>query len=266
MRILINGYYLNYILSGPEGAPVVTLSHSIATSINMWRPQLSALECRYQLLRLDTRGHGNSDAPDGPYSMESLADDTFHLLQALGIQRTHFIGLSLGGMIGQILAFKHPDLCESLVLCNTISEVRDEAKTIWRERAALAELKGMVSLVDSTLDRWFTNSIHRTDPGQVDTVRQMILRTPVDGFSGCCHAIQRFNMTDKLSSIEVPALVIAGREDCAAPMAAAELICEQLPNARLQVIDEAAHLSNIEQADIFNKFVGNFLDSMSHSA
>jgi len=129
MKLRVNGITVNYTLEGPATGPVVTLSNSLASNLSMWEPQLPALTSRFRVLRYDTRGHGETEAPTGPYTLATLAEDTRALLQALSIARTHFIVLSLGGMIGQFLALEHPELFQSLTLCDTMSRVPTEAKS-----------------------------------------------------------------------------------------------------------------------------------------
>src|SRR5213594_4833158 len=142
MKITANGISMNYTLDGPTGAPVVTLSHSLATTLAMWEPQLKALTARWRVLNYDTRGHGGTDAPRGAYTLDQLAADAQALLRALGIARTHWVGLSMGGMIGQALALKSPDVLLSLSLCDTSSRIPADAKPLWDDRSRTAEEKG----------------------------------------------------------------------------------------------------------------------------
>ena len=156
MKITANGISMNYTLDGPASAPVVTLSHSLATDLSMWDPQMKALTAKYRVLRYDTRGHGGTEAPTAAYTLDQLADDARALLQALGIAKTHWIGLSMGGMIGQALALKSPELFLSLSLCDTSSRIPAEAKPLWQERIKTAQSQGMEPLVEGTIARWFT--------------------------------------------------------------------------------------------------------------
>ncbi len=176
MKITANGISMNYTLDGPASAPVVTLSHSLATTLEMWQPQLKALTARWRVLSYDTRGHGGTDAPKAAYTLDQLADDAQALLRALGIQRTHWVGLSMGGMIGQTLALKAPELFASLVLCDTSSRIPPEAKPLWDERIHTAETKGMEPLVErrhSRRDRAWHDPLdapgwlHRVLPGDL---------------------------------------------------------------------------------------------------
>jgi 3-oxoadipate enol-lactonase len=199
MKITANGISVNYTLDGPSSAPVVTLSHSLATDLSMWDPQMKALTARYRVLRYDTRGHGSTDAPAGAYSLAQLAEDARALLRALGVARTHWIGLSMGGMIGQALALKASEVLLSLVLCDTSSRIPAEAKPLWRERIKTAETQGMESLVEPTIGRWFTAPFRERRTDVVDPVRTMIRSTNPRGDAGCCHAISALDLTDQLA-------------------------------------------------------------------
>ena len=169
---------------GQTTGPVVTLSNSLASNLSMWEPQLSALTSRFRVLRYDTRGHGETEAPADAYTLEELTEDTRALLQALGITRTHFIGLSMGGMIGQLLALQHPELLQSLTLCDTMSRVPPAAQPAWDERIRTAQSQGMETLVEPTIARWFTGPFRERHPKVTNQVRAMIRSTPVAGYVG----------------------------------------------------------------------------------
>ncbi len=259
MKITANGISMNYQLEGPETAPVVTLSHSLATNLSMWHPQIPALISRYRVLRYDTRGHGDTDAPKGAYSLDQLAEDARALLQALGIARSHFIGLSMGGFIGQVLALKYPQMLHGLVLCDTSSRVPPEARPMWEERIRVAEAQGMEPHVEPTIGRWFTAPFRERCPDFADAVRAMIRATNPVGYVGCCHAIAALDLTDRLHAIAVPTLVIVGEEDPGTPVAASRTIHERIKGSELVILKSASHLSNMEQPDAFNRAVTAFL-------
>ena len=258
MKITANGITINYELEGPVLAPVVTLSHSLATDLSMWDPQVPALASRYRILRYDTRGHGGTDAPDEPYSLEQLAEDARALLQALGIARTHFIGLSMGGFIGQVLALKYPQMVQSLVLCDTTSRVPAEAKPMWEERIRVARTQGMAPQVEPTIGRWFTEPFRTQRPDVIDRVRALIRGTKPVGYIGCCHAIAALDLTNRLHQITTPTLVIVGEEDPATPVAASRTIHERIKGSELVILKSASHLSNMEQPEAFNRAVTSF--------
>src|SRR5919109_3282085 len=174
MKTTANGISINYVLEGPANAPVVTMSHSLATDLSMWDPTVAALKDRFRVLRYETRGHGQTEAPKGPYTLDQLADDALALLKSLGISRTHWVGLSMGGMIGQTLALKAPEVFLSLSLCDTSSRIPAEAKPLWQDRIKTAETQGMEPLVEPTIGRWFTAPFREKRKDIVDRVRTMI--------------------------------------------------------------------------------------------
>jgi 3-oxoadipate enol-lactonase len=263
MKITANGISMNYTLDGPAGAPVVTLSHSLATTLEMWQPQLKALTARWRVLSYDTRGHGGTDAPKVAYTLDQLADDAQALLRALGIPRTHWVGLSMGGMIGQTLALKAPELFVSLTLCDTSSRIPPEAKPLWDERIHTAETKGMDPLVEGTLSRWFTAPFKERGGPVVETVRGMIRSTPPAGYIGCCQAISGLNLTDRISAIKSPTLIIVGEDDQGTPVAASKVMNERIQGSQLVILKSAAHLSNMEQPDAFTSALTGFLSKVS---
>ena len=262
MKIEINGLNVSYALSGPESAPVVCLSHSLACSAIMWDPQLAALADGFRVLRYDTRGHGETDAPDGPYTLDQLADDAVALLDALEIDKVHWVGLSMGGMIGQSLGIRHPRRLLSLALCDTLSVVPEEAQSIWTERIETARTQGMSPLCEPTLARWFTPAYRERHPPALDSIRRQILATPVAGYIGCCEAIRRIDYLDRLGGIRLPTCVIVGADDPATPPPASEAIHQRIAGSSLTLIDDAAHLSNVEQPEAFNRALLGFLSSL----
>lgn len=258
MKLKANGIEIHYEIEG-EG-PWMTLSHSLACNLSMWDPQVALLARRYQVLRYDTRGHGQSSAPAGDYTLDELAADVKALLDGLGIRQTHWMGLSLGGMIGQTFALKYPGVFQSMVLADTTSRRAPDAGKLWADRIRIAREQGMAPLVEPTLARWFTESFRKTQPSVVARIAQGIRATPVAGYSGCCAAIAAIDVTDRLKEIRCPALVIVGDEDAGTPVAMARAIHENLPGSELTIIPSAAHLSNIEQAQAFNDAVMRFLE------
>lgn len=258
----VNGTEIFYSLEGPQTRPVVTLSHSLMASHRMWDAQMPALR-DYCVLRYDTRGHGASAAPEGPYTLEMLADDAIALLEELGIEKTVFCGLSMGGMTAQTLALKRPDLLRGLILCDTSSRYDAEAREQWRERIAAAEENGMDSMVEATIDRWFSPEFCEHHGQEVDAVRAMIRSTPLAGYKGCAAAISQLDLTDRLHEIHVATLAIVGENDPGTPVSAHEVIAAKIPSADLLVLPRARHLSNIEDSLGFNTALRAFL--MEHS-
>jgi len=260
-HITTNGIDVNYDFAGPEDAPVVTLSHSLATDFTMWQPQAVALrDAGYRVLRYDTRGHGGTTVPPGPYSLELLAEDVHTLLHDLGIERTHFVGISMGGMIGQTLALRHPEFLLSLVLCDTAASMPAESGPIWDERIATARADGMEAHVLGTSGRWFTPAFAATRADVIEPVREMIRATPVEGYVGCCEAIKRLDLLGRIAAISAPTLVMVGADDPGTTPAAARAIQERISGAELVIIESASHLSNLEQPEVFNRALLGFLE------
>lgn len=248
---------LNYTIQG-EG-PWMTLSHSLACDHSMWNDQLEVLSRHFKVLCFDTRGHGASSAPNGPYTLESLADDAFHLMQHLGIQQTHWLGLSLGGMIGQTFTLKYPGMVSSLTLAATTSRGLPAAPALWAERARTARTQGMPALLDSTLARWFTAPSHEARLPVIERIAASILATPAEGYAACCEAISGLDLTDRLGAITCPTLVIVGEDDQGTPPAMSRIIHEHIPGSRLALIAQAAHLVNAERPEAFNQALIEFL-------
>jgi 3-oxoadipate enol-lactonase len=263
MIIEANGIKINYQLSGKKGAPVAALSHSLASSLAMWNPQMDALNPHFQVLRYDLRGHGNSDVTPGPYTLELLAKDVIRLLDTLNIDRVHFVGLSIGGMIGQSLALNYANRLRSLVLCDTASVMPAEAQPIWQERINKARSKGMEAQVDETMERWFTPSFLKQGSPMLKIIREQILATSIEGYIGCAEAIRKLNYLSRLSGINMPTLIMVGEEDLGTPVSASEAIHGRISNSKLVILPFARHLSNVEQTDAFNAALLEFLESLS---
>ena len=257
MKVRANGIDLRYEISG--SGPWLALSHSLCCDGSMWQPQLAALEKHFSVLRFDTRGHGGTDAPAGAYTFDQLADDVLGLLDALQIGRTHYCGLSMGGMIGQHLALKAPDRIDRLVLADTTSRMPPETQPLWAERIRIAREQRMAAHVQPTLARWFTAPYRDAHPEVMEAIGALIRSTPVAGYVGCAEAIARIDVADRLHAVKAPTLVIVGRDDPGTPPAMSQAIAAAIPGARLEVIPEASHLSSIEQADVFNRLLLDFL-------
>jgi 3-oxoadipate enol-lactonase len=262
MRIKANTIEINYELSGKKDAPVVVLSHSLSSSLEMWNPQMEDLNPHFQVLRYDIRGLGGSEAPSGAYTLELLGNDVIKLLDALNINKVHFVGLSIGGMIGQGLALNHAHRLRSLALCDTAPIIPQEAQLIWQERINKVLSKGMEALLDETMERWFTPSFLKQNPPMLDLIRKQILATPVAGYLGCAEAIRRLNYLDQLSKIEMPTLIMVGEDDPGTPVSASKAIHERISNSKLVILPSARHLSNIEQTQAFNSVLLEFLKNL----
>jgi len=259
MKITANGIQIHYEWSGKKGAPVVMLSHSLGSSLVMWNPQMNILEPHFRVLRYDIRGHGGSDAPSGPYTLELLGKDATGLLDALGIEKVHWIGLSMGGMIGQFVALNHAQRLSSLALCDTAATIAEEAQPVWQERIDRARHRGMEAQVEETMQRWFTPSFLGRNPPMLKVIQKEFLVTPVEGYIGCAEAIRKLNYLDRLSKISIPTLIMVGEDDPGTPVAASEAIHKRISGSRLVILPSARHLSNVEQSEAFNEALLKFL-------
>jgi 3-oxoadipate enol-lactonase len=186
-------------------------------------------------------------------------EDAVGLLDALGIYAVHWIGLSMGGMIGQGFALNHADRLRALALCDTTAVIPEEAQPVWQERIEAARQNGMQALVQSTLERWFTPAYLEQNSPQVEHIRNLFLTTPITGFVGCSEAIRRLDYLDRLAEIELLTLIMVGEEDPGTPVAASETMHDRIQGSRLVVLPSAAHLSNVEQAEAFNQALHDFL-------
>ena len=252
------GLAFNLVDEGPRAAPVVMLSHSLAANLDMWSPQALALSNEFRVLRYDTRGHGLSDVPDGAYSFEQLTGDVIALLDALHIERVHFVGLSLGGMTALGLALDQPSRIASICAANCGAQTPHGGGAMWEERIAIARGQGMAALVEPTLARWFTADMLATREVEVAPVRAMIAHTPVAGYVGCCAALKTLAYRDRLDSLHLPALFIAGSQDPGVPVATMGDMHARVAGSRYVELP-AAHLSNLECAAAFNTALKDFL-------
>jgi 3-oxoadipate enol-lactonase len=250
------GARIHYRSDGAEGAPALLLSHSLGTDLSMWDAQVPALSGRHRVIRYDARGHGASAVTPGPYSIERLGQDAVALLDALGVERASFCGLSMGGMVGIWLGLHAPGRVERLVLCNTGARIGTPA--IWGERIEAVRRSGLASVADAVLGRWFGAAFAAAQAPEVERMRQMLLSTSPEGYAACCAAVRDADARDAVSGIRAPTLVIAGSRDAATPPADGRLLADRIPGARYLEL-EAAHLSNVEAARPFTQAVLEFL-------
>jgi 3-oxoadipate enol-lactonase len=239
---------LYHLLHGPGEAPVLVFSNSIGTTLELWDPQVPAFVPAFRVLRYDQVGHGRSDVPPGPYTIELLARELLALLDRLEIERASFCGLSLGGALGMWLGANAPDRLDRLVLAGTSAYFGPPER--WIERAQIVRAHGMEPIAEATMERWFTPAF-----GGVAPFRERLVATPAEGYAACCDALRDWDFRNELGRISVPALVLAGADDPATPPAQAELIAAGIPGAELVVVADAAHLLNVEQPQAFNTAV-----------
>ncbi len=252
---------LHYQLDGAEGAPLLVLSNSLGTTMDMWLPHLPAFVDHFRVLRYDTRGHGQSEVTPGPYSIAQLGGDVLALLDHLKVPRAHFCGLSMGGMTGIWLGIHAPDRIDRLVLCNTSAAIG--VPEVWNARIAQVRQGGMPAVIETVLERWFTSDFLAHAPAQVERVRSMLAATSVDGYVANCAAVRDMDQRADLGRIATPTLVIGGKFDKSTPPEHGELIARSVPGARYVELN-AAHLSNWEAAQAFTQRVLGFLREGEH--
>jgi 3-oxoadipate enol-lactonase len=249
---------MHYVLEGPPEASVLAFSNSLGTNYSMWDPQAQELRKDFRILRYDTRGHGQSSVTPGPYSIEQLGKDVLGLLDALRLNRVHFCGLSMGGMIGMWLGANASDRIGKLVLCNTAAKIG--TPEIWNARLEMIRKEGMKTVAANVVERWFSPVFRAKDPATVAVARHMIEETNSEGYAACCAAVRDFDYRERLKAISAPTLVIAGTLDPATPPAEGQFLAHQIRGAKYAELN-AAHLSNIEDRDRFSKEVSAFLNA-----
>ncbi|WP_374654798.1 alpha/beta fold hydrolase [Dongia sp.] len=261
MRAKINGTELFIAATGPEDKPALILNHSLATSHEMWGLQLPVFARHFRVVAFDMRGHGASAAPKAAYTLDQLADDVVGVADHLGLKRFSFIGLSIGGMIGQTLGFRHGARLEKLILSSTLmGSVGAEGAKAWDERNALVKEKGVANQIDGTMARWLSADFQKHAPRTSQWIRDLIAATPADGYAGCGEAIKGMKLTaDKIATIKTPTLVIAGEKDPGATPAMGAEIAAAIPGAKSYVIPGGYHLCNVEFPHLFTEHALSFL-------
>jgi 3-oxoadipate enol-lactonase / 4-carboxymuconolactone decarboxylase len=244
----------HHVLEGPERAPVLVFASSLGTTHEMWDDQAAALRGEYRVLRYDHRGHGGSPVPPGPYTIDELAGDALSLLDRLGIERVTFVGLSIGGAVAMTAALRAPERIERLVLCSTAAHFGPPEH--WTERAATVRTEGVEAVAPAALERWLTPEA----PAPLrERLEAMLLATPREGYAACCEALAGYDLRGRLGGLRMPVLAIAGADDPTAPPATMQAIVDEIPGARLHVLDHARHIANVERPDAFNRALTAFV-------
>jgi 3-oxoadipate enol-lactonase len=239
---------VHHVVTGPADAPVVVLSNSLGSTHAMWDAQAEALAEHFRVVRYDTRGHGESPVPVGPYDIDDLADDVVALLDTLGVERAHFVGLSLGGMTGMRLAARNPERVDRLVVLCT--GARLDPSSGWRDRAATVRENGSSAVAEAVVARWFTQPYLDANPDTKAACEAMVAGTPAEGYAACCEVIAAMDLHPDLPTISAPTLAIAGADDPATPPPFLQAIAENVQDGRLVVVPDSAHLANAEQPAI----------------
>jgi 3-oxoadipate enol-lactonase len=257
MRINANGISINYQVDGPEAAPWLIFSNSLLTDFSMWDEQVAEMKKSFRVLRYDQRGHGGTQAPEGKYDFDLLSADVITLMDALGIKRAHFAGISMGGMTALMLAEKYPDRFERIIACDCGPASTPASAQQWQERIELAKGKGMEALVEVTVNRWFPPEFVATNAPVLDKVRAMIRATPFAGFAGCAAALSDYDLRPGLGGIKNPTLLIVGTKDATVP--GIKAINQAVAGSKVVELEGAGHLSNLEQPDKFSRSIAEFI-------
>ena len=260
MKAKANGVMLAYDLSGPAAAPAVVLHHPLAANRTFWDDLAGTLGRSYRVLRLDARGHGESEAPTGAYSFETLAQDVVALMDAAGIERATFLGLSMGGMVGQYLGLLHARRFNSLILVATTSRVPKDFGPVWDARIKAVSEKGMASQVEESMPRWMSAKAIAGNHPAIAGLKAMIRNTPPAGYIGWAGAIRNLDVTDRLKSIGLPTLVVSGELDPSTPPAAGDTIHKQIKGSQFAVMPGVAHMMSAEAPEAFHALVRPFID------
>jgi 3-oxoadipate enol-lactonase len=251
-----DGCRLNVAVDGRADGPTLMLSNSLGATLAMWEPQMAALGKLFRVVRYDRRGHGRSDAPRGPYSMERFGKDVLAILDDLNIDKVHWCGLSMGGMVGQWLGANAPHRIDRLILANTTCYYPDP--TNWQNRIKAVRDNGLAAIADTVIAGWLTADFRAREPETAARLKAMLVASPVEGYLACCEALSRLDQRDLLPRIAAPTLIIAGRHDQSTPVDASVYMRSQIPDASMTLLD-AAHISNVEQAHNFTDAVIGFL-------
>lgn len=261
MLLPLDGRNIAYDLIGPDHGPVVCMTHSLASDGGMWAEQVPGLLGRgFRVLRVDMRGHGGSDPVSGDYTMSQLAGDVAAVLDALAIATVHYIGLSIGGMLGQAFALEHGDRLLSAMWCDTLPCSPAGAAQIWADRMKTVRDAGsLLPLADVTVERWLTDAVRTRNPGRWKQIRDTVVGTSAAGYLGCSAAIMNYDFAPRLPSLKLPVLVVCGADDAGTPPGENRRLAELVPGARYEQIADARHFPNVEHPDTFNHIMLSWL-------
>lgn len=249
---------LHYRLDGTEGKPWLTFCNSLGTDLHMWDEQIDALAPHYRLLRYDRRGHGASGVPAGPYRVDDLGADVLALWDALRIERSHFCGLSIGGLTGQWLGLHAGARLQRLVVSATAQKIGSADS--WRARIAQVRAEGLAALVAATRERWFTAAFAALQPQRLDSIMASFLATAPEGYAACCDAVATADFRGRLGALAVPLLAIAGDEDPVCPPQDLRDIAAAVQHGRAAQVP-GRHICNVESAQAFNHHLLEFLQA-----
>ena len=252
---------LHYTVDGPDDGPTLVLGSSLGTTSALWEPQIPALTTRLRVVRYDHRGHGHSPVPPGPYQLDELGGDVLAMMDQLGVQRFHVGGISLGGMVAMWIAAKAPERVDRMTLVCTSAKLGPPE--MWQTRARTVRAEGIGAIADTLLGRWVPAEFATRRPDVVESLRAMLISTPIEGYAGCCAAIETMDLEPDLERVTAPTLVIAGLEDESTPPTHAQRIAAGIAGSRLTLIAGAAHLANVSRPELVGQLMSDHLTQES---
>jgi 3-oxoadipate enol-lactonase len=258
----INDVVLHFRVEGNQNAPALVLANSLGTDARIWDAVIARLAARYRVVSYDKRGHGLSDAPDGDYRLDDHVDDLQGLLNYLEIERLALAGVSVGGLIAQGFALRHPQRLAALVLCDTAAKVGDAA--MWNQRIAAVRDRGLAAIAEPVMARWFTERFRLEQADEVAGWRNMLLRTPVEGYAGTCAALRDADLRSAVASIASPTLVVVGEQDLSTPVELVRGMAEAIGGSQFAVIPDCGHIPSIEQPQALAALITNFLNEVGY--
>lgn len=259
----VNGIVLHYELAGSRVLPLIVFSNSLGTDLRIWDFVSERLAGRFRMLRYDKRGHGLSEATPAPYSLVDHVEDLAALLEHLSLERAAIVGLSVGGMIAQGLASRHPNLVAALVLSNTAHKIGTEE--VWNERIKTVKEQGIAAIADTVMQRWFTPTFRSADNPDFAGYMAMLCRSPVEGYVGTCAAVRDADLTESTRALGVPVLCIAGDQDGSTPPDLVRATANLIKGAQYRLIPEAGHIPCVEQPDAVADLISTFLRGIRYA-
>lgn len=258
----LNDHVIHWDDSGQPDRPAVLFANSLGTDLRVWDAVAAELGKRWRVVRHDKRGHGLSDAPPAPYSIDDHTDDVLALADQLGIARFAFVGLSIGGLIGQNLALRAPERLSALVLADTAAKIGTAES--WAARIGAVETGGLASIADAVMERWFTARFRSEQPVDLAGWRNMLIRTPDAGYIGSCTAIRDADLTDRIGTIATPTLAVAGDQDLSTPPDLVRATADRIPGARVELIAGSGHIPPVEQPAALTALIARHLEEHGH--
>jgi 3-oxoadipate enol-lactonase len=258
----INDIVLHFRVAGSPSAPPLVLANSLGTDARIWDPVIDRLAGRYRVISYDKRGHGLSGAPAEDYSLDDHVDDLDGLLRHLGIERLALAGVSVGGLIAQGFALRHPERLAALVLCDTAPKVGDA--TMWNQRIAAVRENGLVAIAEAVMTRWFSERFRQEHADELAGWRNMFLRMPVDGYAGTCAALRDADLRDAIGAIATPTLVVVGEQDLSTPVELVRGMAEAVAGAQFAIISDCGHIPSIEQPQALVALMTNFFNEVGY--